>query len=128
MIDGPSDPVVRQNGRAIWRGVRNRCPACGKGQLFRAYLKPAETCAACGEDFSSIQAEDGPSWLTILLLGPILLALTFLLIASGVPSVLLMPILGIPIIGVVLLALPRVKGGFIGALWSLDIRSGGQAP
>lgn len=111
-------------GRSIWRGVRHRCPACGQGRLFAAYLKPVSRCASCREDFSSIRAEDGPAWLTILLLGPVLVPLALLLTEAGLSSFVLLPLLVGGIIGGVLLALPRVKGGFIGALWALKIESG----
>ncbi|MGO6701050.1 hypothetical protein ACCS33_16605, partial [Rhizobium ruizarguesonis] len=54
----PTDPVARYGdtpeverplGRSIMRGLMNRCPACGSGKLFRAFLKPVDHCAACGE-------------------------------------------------------------------------------
>ena len=32
------------------RGFKQRCPACGEAPLYRAYLKPHDTCPACGED------------------------------------------------------------------------------
>ncbi|MCA0420344.1 MAG: DUF983 domain-containing protein, partial [Proteobacteria bacterium] len=36
--------------QAVARGLRGRCPHCGKGRLFRAFLKPVDRCEACGED------------------------------------------------------------------------------
>lgn len=111
-------------GRAIWRGVRHLCPACGKGRLFSSCLKPVSQCAVCGEDYAHIQAEDGPSWLTILLLGPVLVPLTLFVTFSGLSIALVLSVAVVSMIGGVLLALPRVKGGFIGALWALGIRSG----
>ena len=110
-------------GSAIWRGVRQRCPACGSGDLFAAYLKPVGRCGTCGEDLSHIRAEDGPSWLTILMLGPILVPIVFLLTMSGMPIYLLAPITGVGIFGAVLALLPRVKGGFVGVLWALQIQT-----
>jgi len=32
------------------RGARGRCPNCGRGKLFRAYLKIRPTCEVCGQD------------------------------------------------------------------------------
>jgi uncharacterized protein (DUF983 family) len=36
------------------RGFRCRCPACGEGKLFRAFLKVDDTCRACGEELHHI--------------------------------------------------------------------------
>lgn len=114
-------------GRAIWRGARFQCPACGKGKLYFRYLKPVSKCATCGEDLSNIRAEDGPSWFTILLLGPLLVPFVLLAVVNGLSSSLLAPLLVAALVGGVLLVLPRVKGGFIGALWALQIVSGDDA-
>ena len=32
-------PPKRDLKQAMWRGFRCRCPNCGEGKLFRAYLK-----------------------------------------------------------------------------------------
>ena len=55
--------------QAMIRGFLQRCPNCGKGHLFRAYLKQVDSCADCGEPFGHIRADDGPAWLTILITG-----------------------------------------------------------
>ena len=31
------------------RGLRGLCPCCGKGRLFRAYLKVSDDCPECGD-------------------------------------------------------------------------------
>ena len=56
---------------SVFRGACARCPNCGRGRLFRAYLKPVETCAECHESLKHIRADDGPAWLTILVVGHI---------------------------------------------------------
>ena len=72
-------------GLALWRGLRMKCPACGQGEVFRAYLKPVDVCAACGEPLGQVPSEDGPAWLTVLGLAPVLVAVTFLVSLSGLP-------------------------------------------
>ena len=52
-----------------------RCPCCGKGKLFRAYLKQVDACSACGERFADIRADDGAPWLTLILVGHIFIPL-----------------------------------------------------
>ena len=54
---------------AVLRGLRGRCPHCGQGHLFRAYLKPVDACSVCHEPLKHIRADDGPAWLTILIVG-----------------------------------------------------------
>src|SRR5215471_19038904 len=46
---------------ALLRGFKCRCPNCGQGKLFRAYLKVVDRCAVCGEDYSHQRADDAPA-------------------------------------------------------------------
>lgn len=56
----------------LWRGIREFCPQCGKGKIFKSYLKQVEYCPSCQENISALQADDGPAWLIILVIGHIL--------------------------------------------------------
>lgn len=103
---------------AVGRGIRGGCPNCGAGALFKAYLKPVDDCASCKEPLGHIRADDGPAWLTILLVGHILAP--FLLVIQ--PRVTLPDWVAVPIwvaigVGLLLVLLPRTKGAFIGAIW-----------
>lgn len=105
---------------AVMRGARGRCPDCGQGKLFRAYLRQADRCAACGAETGKVEAEDGPPWLTVLLLGPALAALTFISARHEEwPVWIKLPALGAFAVLAVLILLPRIKGGLIGALWTM---------
>ncbi len=53
------------------RALRCRCPACGEGRLFAGYVTPVEACAVCHAKLGHIRADDGPAWLTILIVGHI---------------------------------------------------------
>ena len=57
---------------AVWRGYRKRCPHCDSAPLFRIYLKPVERCPNCGENYGHICADDLPPYLTILVVGHII--------------------------------------------------------
>lgn len=35
-------------GTLLWRGVRRRCPACGRGRIFAGALHLRRACARCG--------------------------------------------------------------------------------
>lgn len=106
--------------QAMIRGFLQRCPNCGKGHLFRAYLKQVDSCADCGEPFGHIRADDGPAWLTVMVTGHIVVAL--MLTAN---AVLLMPLwVSISAFcalsgGLVLGLLQRAKGIFIGLIWQM---------
>jgi uncharacterized protein (DUF983 family) len=108
---------------AALRGLRGRCPACGRGRLFAGYLKQAPGCAACGAATGEIEAEDGPPWLTVLLLGPLLAALTFIAARhEDWPLWMRLGGLGAFAILAVVMLLPRIKGALIGVLWGMRDR------
>lgn len=67
--DAPGIPTVAQ---AIGRGLRGLCPACAQAKLFRAFLKPYDACAACGQDWTHQRADDFPAYLVILMVGHLL--------------------------------------------------------
>tara|TARA_R110000765_G_C18878514_1_gene601824 strand:- start:496 stop:861 length:366 start_codon:yes stop_codon:yes gene_type:complete len=105
----------------ILRGLRGRCPACGKGHIYVGYLRQATICSHCGEPIGLIRAEDGPPWLTVLILGPLLAPLSYIVsMKSPAPLWISLLALGAFAIGAVLFLLPRIKGGFIGLLWRMQ--------
>lgn len=102
----------------LWRGICGRCPKCGKGGLFKSYLKPKDACSACGLDLSQIRADDGPPWLTILLTGHIVTPLILFFVKHDIFSEWMeMTILFILTMACIFLILPRAKGFFIAAIW-----------
>lgn len=110
------------NKEKIWpvivRGVFCRCPRCGQGKLFQRYLKQVDACAACGEKLGHIRADDGPAWLTVLLVGHIL-APFFLNVLPHVnwPDWIIMGVIMLLTLMLTLGLLPRSKGIFIGLIW-----------
>ena len=55
--------------KALARGFAMKCPNCGRGHLFRRFLKVADHCEVCGEDFSAQRADDFPAYLVIVVVG-----------------------------------------------------------
>lgn len=104
----------------LWRAFNLKCPACGKGQLYRRYLKPVAVCSACDEPLGEIRADDGPAAWTILGLGPFLVPIAFMVSMSGMPIWIALPLMLVGSVGIVLIALPRVKGVFMAVLWALN--------
>ena len=55
--------------RAMARGFMCRCPHCGEGRLFGRFLKVADRCDACGEEYHHHRADDLPAYLVIFIVG-----------------------------------------------------------
>lgn len=102
------------------RGLRQHCPHCGEGRLFRAYLKVAPACEACGHNLSAYPADDGPAYFTILLVGHLVIApMFFFPFVWETSPLVIVPAALISLTTLILLLLPRIKGAFVGALWSI---------
>lgn len=66
---------TEKGGLYLMRGLLGRCPACGEGRLFRAFVKVADACDKCGEPFHHHRADDFPAYLTIILVGHVIVPL-----------------------------------------------------
>lgn len=110
--------------RSIGRGLVHRCPACGEGRLYGRYLKVQPHCAHCNHELALYPADDGPAYLTILVLGHLIIAplLIFPIIWRSDPRYSL-PIILSALTVVTLLILPRIKGGWIGLMYALQVSS-----
>lgn len=64
-------PEGRPLMRSIARGLACRCPHCGKGRLFAGFLKVADSCTVCGEEYHHHRADDLPAYLVIFIVGHI---------------------------------------------------------
>lgn len=104
----------------LLRGVRGQCPSCGRGSLFRAYLKVRPICEVCGHDNGRYPADDAPPYFTILIVGHLVIAplLAFHVIFTWPPALVLSVVLPI-LAALMLFILPRVKGAVIGVLWAV---------
>ena len=105
------------------RGLRGLCPRCGEGKLFYRYLKVSHDCPVCGHDLDQYPSDDGPAYFTILLVGHVVvLPLLLFPIIWRAPAALIVPAVLIPLGGLTMAVLPRVKGAVIGALYALKVR------
>lgn len=108
--------------RSVGRGLRHRCPACGQGKLYRKYLKIQDDCPSCGHPLKRYPADDGPAYLTILLIGHLIIApLLFFPIVWEAPAYYSLPIILSSLTVVTLLALPRIKGLWVGMMYALQV-------
>ncbi|THV25543.1 DUF983 domain-containing protein [Peteryoungia ipomoeae] len=121
-----ADQTERLLGHSIKRGLVCRCPACGEGKLFRAYLKVADRCEACGEDLHHHRADDLPAYLVILILGHVLVG-GYMMTDMAFPLPAWVHFAIWAPIGVVasLLCLQPIKGGVVGLQWALRMHGFG---
>jgi uncharacterized protein (DUF983 family) len=110
--------------RDVWtsikRGFRGRCPRCGEGRLFRAFLKVDNNCSVCGLDFTPHRADDLPAYLVIVIVGHLVVPTALLIETNYAPPVALQLAIYLPFTFVAsLLLLQPVKGAVVGIQWAL---------
>jgi uncharacterized protein (DUF983 family) len=110
---------------SIFRGLKGRCPACGEGKIFWRYLKVSGRCPKCDHELGRYPADDGPAYFTIFLVGHLIIApLLFFPVIWRLPVAWTIPVAvcSLTVIGLTLLS--RVKGGWIGLMYSLGVTDG----
>lgn len=117
-------PAADKPARSVWQALRRgsacRCPACGEGALFSSYLKVVPTCARCGEELHHHRADDAPPYLTIFIVGHLLVPLMLWLEVAYQPDYWIHIALWLPLTLVLCLALlPVLKGAVVGYQWAL---------
>lgn len=123
-------PVVwtRETGAAekrdLWtalkRGFRGRCPRCGEGKLFRAFLKVGDHCSVCQLDFTPHRADDLPAYLVIVIVGHIVVPTILWIETDYSPSVPLQLSIYLPFTLILsLVLLQPVKGAVVAVQWAL---------
>jgi uncharacterized protein (DUF983 family) len=116
---GRPSPAPRDLRSALRKGLRRRCPNCGAGPVFNGYLHVRKSCQVCRQDFSGARADDGPAYLTILLVGHIAAVAMHIIYFRWQPEPLIFfTILAVGSIGLSLYLLPRLKGAIIGFQWA----------
>lgn len=117
-------PKMSEGPRPVWqamrRGFRCRCPNCGEGALFRAYLKPVATCPVCHEDFTHHRADDFPPYVTMVIVGHLLVPLMLAIQMEVELHPFVHLAIWLPLTTVATLALLQpVKGAIIALQWAL---------
>ena len=113
--------------QAAKRGFAMRCPHCGEGAMFRAYLKVNDACPSCGEELHHQRADDAPPYLTIFFVGHVVIALLMFADDRWPQSPMWVHMTVWPIVAIVmsLWLLPRFKGALIAYQWALRMHGFG---
>ena len=80
----------------LWRGLLLRCPVCGKGKVFRRWLKMYEQCPVCHFVYEREEGYFSGALALNLVVSELLLTVTVTPIAAMVglnPSIPLLPVL-----------------------------------
>lgn len=113
------DDSPRSRKHAMLRGWRRKCPNCGAGPLLRGYLKVNDDCSVCGQELHHHRADDGPAYLTILIVGHLMAPLLHIVFVEWRPAPLtLFTIFAVGTVALSLYLLPRLKGALIGFQWA----------
>jgi uncharacterized protein (DUF983 family) len=118
-----SAPAEKRNvWTAMKLGFRGRCPRCGEGGLFRAFLKVDNNCSACGLDYTPHRADDLPAYLVIIIVGHIVVPTALWIETNYSPAVWLQLAIYLPFTLIAsLLLLQPVKGAVVGMQWALHM-------
>lgn len=112
-------PTERELRPALINGWRRKCPSCGSGPLLSGYLTVRATCPVCREELHHHRADDGPAYLTILIVGHLMAPLLLIVFEKWRPEPLvLFTIFAVGTVALSLYLLPRLKGAMIAFQWA----------
>lgn len=120
-----------QTDRPLWpalrKGLRRKCPNCGTGPMLCSYLKVRDTCTVCREELSHHRADDGPAYLTILIVGHIMAPLLHIAFVTFRPEpMVLFTVFAIGTVTLSLYLLPRLKGAVVAFQWARTMHGFGN--
>lgn len=122
-----SESDARPMWPSLLRGWRCRCPRCGQGALLKSYLKVSKSCPVCKLDYSHHRADDGPAYLTILIVGHLMAPLLLIVFETWRPDPLvLFTIFAVGCVALSLYLLPRLKGAIVAFQWARQMGGFGQ--
>lgn len=120
---GPQAAAAQDDDRplktALWRGWRRKCPCCGSGPMLKGYLTVRDRCSVCDQEFLHHRADDGPAYLTILIVGHILAPVLLWAFVEFRPDpITTATVFSVTAVAMSLYLLPRLKGAMIAFQWS----------
>ncbi len=123
-----SDAQTEKGGLYLLRGLLGRCPACGEGRLFRAFVKVADSCEKCGEPLHHHRADDFPAYLTIVLVGHLVVPLAMYVEIAFAPNYWAHAAIWLPMVLVLSLGLLQpLKGLIVAMQWHMGMHGFAEA-
>jgi uncharacterized protein (DUF983 family) len=114
----PPRPLMTE----LVRGLLGRCPCCGKGRMFGAFLKVKDRCEVCGEELYHHRADDFPAYIVIFLVGHMLVPAVLSVETNFAPSYWVHLMLWLPPTLILTLGLLQpVKGAVVALQWRMGM-------
>ena len=123
--------TITADDRPVWQAIRRglmcRCPNCGRGALLDGYLKVRDHCPVCAEDYTPQRADDGPAYLTLLVVGHLMApAILWAFMAFRPSALMLTAIFSAGTMLLSLFLLPRFTLMIVAIQWSRRMHGFGQ--
>lgn len=110
-------------------GLAGRCPRCGQGRLFSAFLTVAPSCEACGLSYEFADAGDGPAFFVSLVAGAVIAGLALLIEVAYEPPVWVDVVIFLPLTLLLCIGpLRPLKGVLIAQQYRMKAEQGRLAP
>lgn len=95
--------------------------------MLRGYLKVREACPVCREDLHHHRADDGPAYMTILIVGHLLAPLIMWAFVTFRPDpAVLATVFSVGCVSLSLYLLPRLKGVLVAVQWAKRMHGFGK--
>lgn len=108
--------------QSLARGFRCRCPSCGEGQAFGAFLKVRDKCAACGEELHHHNADDLPAYIVVFMIGHVMLSLALWMEVAYRPAYWIYAATLLPAAALMSFGLIQpVKGAVVALQWHMGL-------
>lgn len=127
-LAGTASDAERSVRPALWRGWKRRCPNCGQGPMMKSYLKVREACPVCDQELGALhRADDGPAYLTILIVGHLMAPAIIWAFTTFRPDpMMLASTFTVGCVALSLYLLPRLKGAIVGLQWAKRMHGFGR--
>ena len=97
--------------------------------MFEGYLKVRDHCPNCGEALHHQRADDGPAYMTILIVGHLMAPmLMFVFIEWRPEPMTLFTLFSVGTVALSLYLLPRLKGALVALQWAKRMHGFGAGP
>ncbi|OUR76410.1 hypothetical protein A9Q83_14650 [Alphaproteobacteria bacterium 46_93_T64] len=109
----------RPMSSAFFRGLARKCPECGKGKIFKGYIKVNHTCDVCGLELHHQRADDAPPYFTMMIVLHFVISGMITVEKLYSPETWVQMAIWIPFAFIsALTLLPHIKGALIAVQWS----------
>jgi uncharacterized protein (DUF983 family) len=121
------EAIERELKPAMLRGWRRTCPSCGSGPMLKSYLKVRDECPVCHEELQHHRADDGPAYLTILIVGHVMAPILLYVYTEYEPNPLIVATtFSLGCVALSLYLLPRLKGVVVAIQWAKRMHGFGK--